>query len=214
MVNHFYLMQVPLDQVPFYCIFCSFRCTHRKDLDRHVRGYKQHKVKAWREGEPGERCLKTNPHPKQVDTTTDIIRLNQEESASRWRSSRRQTQYAVAPLITCDIPADLWNLDAPTYTQIGILESQQSLLDLFPIPILGIPAASLDIPVAAMSQESAVVVRPTLTHQATVRPALPYQATVMPALLPQPTVMSALPSRVTVMPAIPSQATVVEVREP
>ena len=58
---------------------------------------------------------------------------------------------AVAQPIICDIPADLWNLDVPTL--IGMLESQQSLLEFLLIPITEAQVAEMPERVAPPHQQ-------------------------------------------------------------
>ena len=127
MVHHYYLMHVPLDQVPYYCSFCTFRCTQRKELDRHVKGYRPHVLKVGRQGDPGPSCLRENRRPREIVVGTDIIRLDQTESSQRWSQSRRNSQEPadIQTIISCDIPLDLWDLGIPEYNPTPISVTQQ-----------------------------------------------------------------------------------------
>ncbi|KAL3891420.1 hypothetical protein ACJMK2_003682 [Sinanodonta woodiana] len=44
-VSHIYKKHTALDQSPFYCSLCTFRCQYQRDLERHVRYYSAHREK-------------------------------------------------------------------------------------------------------------------------------------------------------------------------
>ncbi|KAH3710689.1 hypothetical protein DPMN_070181 [Dreissena polymorpha] len=42
MIDHIYKHHVALDDCPFYCTLCMFRCTTKEALQKHVTNYTKH----------------------------------------------------------------------------------------------------------------------------------------------------------------------------
>ncbi|KAH3851868.1 hypothetical protein DPMN_094355 [Dreissena polymorpha] len=72
MADHVLKHHFPLDQAPFYCSLCLFRCSSREALNKHVTDYKRHAVFApMQGGEDQSRYLIENTHPKEVQEGVD-----------------------------------------------------------------------------------------------------------------------------------------------
>ncbi|KAH3769210.1 hypothetical protein DPMN_170462 [Dreissena polymorpha] len=42
--NHFLKEHMSLDQAPFYCRLCLFRCFKREELDKHFSSFRRHQL--------------------------------------------------------------------------------------------------------------------------------------------------------------------------
>ena len=68
MVAHVLKHHVSMDQAPFYCSLCSFRCTEKKQLTDHLTKYKRHREEAARrEPQPLGDILHFSLNPVNVD---------------------------------------------------------------------------------------------------------------------------------------------------
>lgn len=82
MVAHIYKHHLALDQAPFYCTLCLFRCTTKDALDRHVVNYAKHATEAANIGGDPGRFLGQNPNPRLIQEGIDF-RLATAEELSR-----------------------------------------------------------------------------------------------------------------------------------
>ena len=72
MTDHVKKHHFPLNQAPFYCSLCLFRCSSREALNKHVTDYKRHAVLAAMQGGGDQsRYLIENAHPKDVQEGDD-----------------------------------------------------------------------------------------------------------------------------------------------
>ena len=77
---HIMKTHLSLDQVPFYCSLCLFRCSDKATLLEHVTKFNRHEVMAKMKGVAGNtECLKENPNPYQIGLD-DYFVFSQEES--------------------------------------------------------------------------------------------------------------------------------------
>ncbi|KAH3890647.1 hypothetical protein DPMN_014732 [Dreissena polymorpha] len=72
MTDHVKKHHFPLNQAPFYCSLCLFRCSSREALNKHVTDYEKHAVLAAMQGGGDQsRYLIENTHPKEVQEGVD-----------------------------------------------------------------------------------------------------------------------------------------------
>lgn len=77
---HIMKTHLSLDQVPFYCSLCLFRCSDKATLLDHVTKFKRHEVMAKMKGVSGNtECLKENANPYQIGLE-DYFVFSQAES--------------------------------------------------------------------------------------------------------------------------------------
>ncbi|KAH3837372.1 hypothetical protein DPMN_110759 [Dreissena polymorpha] len=66
-MDHFLRQHLLLDQAPFHCKMCLFRCYQFEDLLRHVNNFPRHRMLLREKGvEDSESCLIKNPNPYAV----------------------------------------------------------------------------------------------------------------------------------------------------
>ncbi|KAH3841544.1 hypothetical protein DPMN_115010 [Dreissena polymorpha] len=66
-LDHFLRQHLSLDQAPFHCKLCLFRCFQLEDLQRHVTNFPRHRVLLREKGvEDSESYLVRNPNPYTV----------------------------------------------------------------------------------------------------------------------------------------------------
>ncbi|KAH3874898.1 hypothetical protein DPMN_038155 [Dreissena polymorpha] len=82
MVDHIYKHHVALDDCPFYCTLCMFRCTTKEALQKHVTNYTKHTALAGNNKDP-TRFLRNNANPKPVSEGTDFREATQYETDHR-----------------------------------------------------------------------------------------------------------------------------------
>ena len=84
--SHYYKNHVALDKAPHYCAACGFRCSTRRQLERHLRGYEPHIQRAKTMNEVDlANCLRESPDPLYLGEQHVRI-LSVEESAAHWKS--------------------------------------------------------------------------------------------------------------------------------
>ncbi|KAL3864534.1 hypothetical protein ACJMK2_006208 [Sinanodonta woodiana] len=114
-VNHIYKKHIEkhiaLDQAPFYCSLCTFKCQYQHDLERHVRYYSAHREKANLLREMGchvneEANLFQNLHPY-LPGDSDMEVLGHEDSEQIWRKipPRRCEHHKLSTIIMLAHPA-------------------------------------------------------------------------------------------------------------
>lgn len=80
--EHIMKIHLSLDQVPFYCSLCLFRCRDRATLDDHVKNFSRHKqMVADRKCNNSSGFLKENPTPYKF-SQEDYYVYSQEESVN------------------------------------------------------------------------------------------------------------------------------------
>ena len=82
MVDHIYKHHVALDDCPFYCTLCMFRCTTKEALQKHVTNYTKHTALAGNNNDQ-TRFLRNNANPKPVSEGTDFREATQYETDHR-----------------------------------------------------------------------------------------------------------------------------------
>lgn len=103
-VSHVYKLHVPLEEAPFYCTLCLFRCQRQKELTKHVRGFVPHlnRQEALEKLGPvdAKLFLKQSTKPYAIQES-DMVRLSREESESIWQERSklvfRNVQNAALP---------------------------------------------------------------------------------------------------------------------
>lgn len=80
-VDHVMKHHMALDQTPFYCKLCMFRCTTLDQLDRHVTSYKRHVTMAAMPEYQGDasRYLVRNSNARPIKEGIDFRPLTEEE---------------------------------------------------------------------------------------------------------------------------------------
>ena len=77
LVGHLLKTHVSLDQVPYYCNLCNFRCTAKEDLARHVTNYKRHREEVGRFGLVNHKSvLQRSSHPVDVDSLMEVCEIS------------------------------------------------------------------------------------------------------------------------------------------
>ncbi|KAH3735956.1 hypothetical protein DPMN_042517 [Dreissena polymorpha] len=82
MVDHIYKHHVALDDCPFYCTVCMFRCTTKEALQKHVTNYTKHTALAGNNNDE-TRFLRNNANPKPVKEATNFREATQYETDHR-----------------------------------------------------------------------------------------------------------------------------------
>ncbi|MEW8446381.1 MAG: hypothetical protein AB2661_21050 [Candidatus Thiodiazotropha sp.] len=94
--EHILKNHVSLDEVPFYCRLCLFRCQRREQLIQHVTSYARHREMANKRGvTDNSQFLVTSPNPHQF-TEADYIKLSAEASLRHFL--RHQTAQSTSPV--------------------------------------------------------------------------------------------------------------------
>ena len=114
--DHIMKMHLSLDEVPFYCSLCMFKCKMSTTLDNHLVRYRRHALIAEEkkvDAADGS-CLKANTNPYQIQDT-DYQKLDRDDSRVNFLLRKQGDQPAL-------LPEDL--LDAPVrQSQISEVES-------------------------------------------------------------------------------------------
>lgn len=95
-----------LDDVPYYCRLCQFRCFNVAELHNHIIGFPRHALLLREKDvtdEPG--MLVTNPAPYRV-SEKDILQLTEEESRQHWKA--RQTKVSSGGSTPLQEPRTSW----------------------------------------------------------------------------------------------------------
>ena len=95
-ISHIYKEHVRLDEAPFYCKVCLFRCTDEESLRRHVRpdvypAHHQRMSDIRMQGtilEP-HKILMRSLKPKHLEEGLDYLRLTAKESDCEWQKRRK-----------------------------------------------------------------------------------------------------------------------------
>ena len=95
-ISHIYKEHVRLDEAPFYCKVCLFRCTDEESLRRHVRPevYPAHHQRMadirMQETilEPNQKLMRSLK-PKHLEVGVDCLRLAAKESDCEWQRKRK-----------------------------------------------------------------------------------------------------------------------------
>lgn len=105
---HVYKTHVPLENSPFYCKLCTFRCTAQDDLEKHVHSFKPHGERAAQQGDDfnDEDCLMRSDTPYYV-TSADMLCLSVEESEKIWQKRRKYTPRHNSPVKAYSAPVPL-----------------------------------------------------------------------------------------------------------
>ncbi|KAH3859362.1 hypothetical protein DPMN_102081 [Dreissena polymorpha] len=75
-----------LDQAPYYCRLCLFRCSKREELEKHVYSFRRHKVVLKEKNIPDSpEFLASNPSPYLI-TDREVAALSAKESKHHWLS--------------------------------------------------------------------------------------------------------------------------------
>ncbi len=86
---HIYKLHVPLEQSPFYCSLCMFRCNNEKQLLSHVKGYKGHRARIERGEKDSPRYLHRSTVPYKLSASIDYVQLSKEDSEVFWQQRKR-----------------------------------------------------------------------------------------------------------------------------
>ena len=87
--NHFLKNHIGLDDVPFNCKLCQFRCFRKEELDNHVTGFPRHRfLLQEKEITTTADMLVINEEPYLV-TGQDIVQLSELETQQHWRSGSK-----------------------------------------------------------------------------------------------------------------------------
>ena len=88
---HYLKMHVQEHRVPFWCGLCQYRATSIQQLEKHVTGFKAHKMRKEATNRVGSEdslfFMKSN-NPYEVSFTEDVIPLSPGESTRRWKMRR------------------------------------------------------------------------------------------------------------------------------
>ncbi len=102
-ISHMYKCHIPLDQAPYYCTVCLFRCTDESTLLRHVKTYDGHRQKMAEMAARGNPTTDTaallkslNPHIMREGV--DYVRLDHRTSEEVWSNRVRQPTARPAPV--------------------------------------------------------------------------------------------------------------------
>ena len=96
-IDHFFRIHVPLENVPYYYTLCMFRCFTRKQLKDHVTGYKRHtkEIKELEEIEgvkvDSAPFLKESMFPYILDEARDLVKLSVGESNNKYEERKKGT---------------------------------------------------------------------------------------------------------------------------
>ncbi|KAH3736362.1 hypothetical protein DPMN_042925 [Dreissena polymorpha] len=84
--NHFLKEHMSLDQAPYYCRLCLFRCFKREELEKHVHSFRRHALVLQEKNIPDSpEFLVSNQSPYLI-TDRDVAVLSAEESKRHWLS--------------------------------------------------------------------------------------------------------------------------------
>ena len=114
--DHIMKMHLGLDEVPFYCSLCMFKCKTPTTLDNHLVRYRRHALIAEeKKVDAADRSyLRASPNPYKIQDT-DYRKLDRDDSRVHFLFRKQGDQPAL-------LPEDL--LDAPVRdSQISEVES-------------------------------------------------------------------------------------------
>ena len=79
--DHIMKMHLSLDEVPFYCSLCMFKCKTPTTLDNHLVRYRRHALIAEEKkvDAADHSCLRSNPNPYKIQDT-DYKKLDRDDS--------------------------------------------------------------------------------------------------------------------------------------
>ncbi|KAH3742449.1 hypothetical protein DPMN_049192 [Dreissena polymorpha] len=84
--SHFLKEHMSLDQAPYYCRLCLFRCFKREELEKHVHSFRRHALVLQEKNIPDSpEFLVSNQSPYLI-TDRDVAVLSAEESKRHWLS--------------------------------------------------------------------------------------------------------------------------------
>jgi hypothetical protein len=84
--NHFLKEHMSLDQAPYYCRLCLFRCFKREELEKHVHSFRRHNLVLQEKNIPDSpEFLVSNSSPYLI-TDRDVAALSAEDSKRHWLS--------------------------------------------------------------------------------------------------------------------------------
>ncbi|XP_041370327.1 glutactin-like [Gigantopelta aegis] len=137
-ISHIYKMHLPLDQSPYFCTLCTFRCMKLEQLATHVSAYKDHIDRVRRAEESGEEVdeaihLKESTCPYIVADGLDMERLSADESNSLWQQRAGQrfknntVSKAVQPL---PAPQPVTAICVPTAAPVTTTTSEPSATEV------------------------------------------------------------------------------------
>ena len=103
-VDHLMKHHLSLDQVPYYCMLCLFKCKDENTLKEHVRKFSRHALIAAEKGiytTMQEGYLEKNPQPYLMGTEENYI-LSTEESVQYFlqRSQQKKTSHQNQDLLS------------------------------------------------------------------------------------------------------------------
>lgn len=90
--DHILKTHVKLDEVPFYCSLCLFRCHSLQQLNKHVTAYARHREMAKkRDVQDHQPFLMKSSNPYKM-SSLDYIQLSAEESIRHFTQQTRQAK--------------------------------------------------------------------------------------------------------------------------
>ena len=114
--DHILKNHVKLDEVPFYCSLCLFRCHSQQQLNRHVTAYARHREMARkRDVKDHQPYLMKSSNPYQIGAL-DYMQLSVEDSIkhfmqqgrqARERDGRNPVTQTMQQIFSSELPADL-----------------------------------------------------------------------------------------------------------
>ena len=96
-MGHIWKKHVPLDESPFFCDLCHFRCQKQRQLESHVRGYTPHRQKAVGK-EDDLTCLKKSIHPRTLREGVEYKILRKNEANQYWKEKAGREQPHSLPI--------------------------------------------------------------------------------------------------------------------
>ena len=96
--DHIMKMHLSLDEVPFYCSLCMFKCKMSTTLDNHLVRYRRHALIAEeKKVDAADRsCLRANTNPYQIQDT-DYRKLDMDDSMVHFLLRKQGDQPALLP---------------------------------------------------------------------------------------------------------------------
>lgn len=137
-ISHVYKHHIALQEAPFYCTLCLFRCQKWQQLKQHVKGFAPHifRVKAIHDrGEVHEEAkhLKKSEKPYQVGEA-DMCRLETEQSTKIWQERKKKDRGTGDIVLDALQTSDLLSSLQPDGSLLDLMNSDPSSLSLIAVP--------------------------------------------------------------------------------
>ena len=186
MEAHIMKVHVPMDQVPYYCALCSFRCTERQTLLDHLRSYRPHRQAEAKAEKPINYTdiLRRSDNPYTIGET-DMTVLSREESY-RWHAGGLSLDDTPADPFAEEEDADItvrggiaypsWIFgtvtapDVPAYEPTPLSQLQAAAQRL-QAPTLGTPSGVMPMPTPPRPRLQTIPLMTTPTPSLRVQPA-------------------------------------------